>query len=137
MASAVDFTLSGGPAAAREARRALTQADGLLSARAREDVLLLLSELVTNAVRHGGVGRQDHLTVRASADAGSLHVRVSDHGPGFHRRRLQRSDTEPGGWGLLLVSKLASDWGVERRGAETVVWFDYPLSDRPTAVGPG
>ena len=126
MAGAVHFTLPGGPAAARDARRALTEADGLPSGRVLEDVLLLLSELVTNAVRHGGVGRQDRVKVEAESGAGSVHVRVSDPGPGV-RRGADGSHTESGGWGLLLVSKLASHWGVERRGAETTVWFDYPL----------
>src|SRR4051812_30060814 len=48
------FELDGGPAAGAAARRAVVNGDGDLPSAVRDDVLLLVTELVTNAVRHGG-----------------------------------------------------------------------------------
>ena len=80
---------------------------------------LLVSEVVTNAVRHGDSSRP--LELRASWDS-EVRVEVSDRGAGFTPEPRSGPPDEPGGFGLFLVGQLADRWGVERdRG--TTVWF--------------
>ena len=106
-------------AAPADARRALRNLcadrveDGLLV-----DAELLVSELVTNALRHGC----GDITLCARVDDDRILVEVIDAGTGF-ARGLRRSDFERvGGWGLDLVDEVASRWGV-CEGA-THVWFE-------------
>ena len=88
-----------------------------------EDARLLVSELVTNAVKYGGEGALQ-LVVR-SVD-GATHVEVVDQGAGFSARETaeerDRDDLElVGGWGLPLVETLADEWGSFE--GSTHVWF--------------
>ena len=80
---------------------------------------LLVSEVVTNAVRHGADGRPVEL--RASWNA-EVRVEVSDHGQGFTPTPRRGALDEPGGFGLFLVGRLADRWGVETNHG-TTVWF--------------
>jgi anti-sigma regulatory factor (Ser/Thr protein kinase) len=120
----VGFSLNGGREAGGAARRALVAADGRLPAAVREDVLLLLTELVTNAVRHSGLGPDQPLQVELRQWPRRVRVEVVD--PGRHFVRVQpsvRAD-QSGGWGLLLVDRIANSWGVERSMSGTCVWFE-------------
>src|SRR4051812_2462251 len=96
----------------------------------------MVSELVANAVRHGGDGEHPiRLEVRASEDV--LRVAVIDVGPGFALERLASPSVDrAGGWGLPLVAALAGRWGVET-GVLTSVWFeiDRPQRESPLATG--
>ena len=117
------FELSGGPEAGRAARRALLRQDGDdLPEPIRGDLLLLVSELVTNAVRHGEVGPDGSLRVEGVRSGPRVAVEVTDPGSGFDTVLPARS--EPGGWGLVLVDRLADRWGVNRTAAGTCVWFE-------------
>jgi anti-sigma regulatory factor (Ser/Thr protein kinase) len=84
-----------------------------------EVATLLVSELVANAIRHGkGVVR---LAVKRFS--GRLCVEVFDEGPGRPAARTPDS-TRAGGRGLLLVERLASEWGVApSSGGGKTVWF--------------
>jgi anti-sigma regulatory factor (Ser/Thr protein kinase) len=117
------------PAAARKALTALNGSLHLLSSGRLRDVQLLVSELVTNAVRHSGIeGDTVGLAVLATDEV--VRVEVSDAGAGFARPgRFASGGTEAGGWGLPIVDALAQRWGVER-GRGTTVWFEV---DRPQA----
>jgi anti-sigma regulatory factor (Ser/Thr protein kinase) len=95
-------------------------AAGRLGPRTLDDVLLLTTELVTNAIRHAG---DDPLEVSVSIDEISVRVAVRDTGPGFDPGEAQVR-TENGGWGLDLVEGLASRWGVDPGGGGTDVWFE-------------
>lgn len=80
-----------------------------------DDVLLLVSELVSNSVRHTG---SCDIDVRVRATDGRIRVEVSDEGPGFTR------DTPRGdGLGLTIVDKLADSWGIEP-GERFTVWAE-------------
>ena len=92
---------------------------------AREDLQLLVSEVVTNAVRHGGAHDGRVIVLRVLELPGTLRVEVTDGGPGFERHTpTPRTD---GGWGLFFVDKLADRWNVERSDGSTLVWFEMDL----------
>ncbi len=85
---------------------------------------LLVSELVTNSVRHAQLGPGEQFAVRVNARGDRVAVMVEDPGPGFR----PPADPSPGstsGWGLYLVDRLADRWGVEVDRA-TRVWFELP-----------
>ena len=93
-----------------------------------DDVRLLVSELVTNAVVHAG--GPCGLTLRIGAD--SIRVEVTDTGGGGLQLR-RPEPTEPSGRGLLIVDTLARDWGVLPDGgtAGKTVWFELAAPTHP------
>ena len=111
------------PRRVREAvRRELRAA---LDAQLAADLELLLSEVVTNAVRYGGGGRGDTIDVRVDISDNTVSAYVSDSGAGFSRvhRPEPRSGRTPGGFGLFLLDQLSTRWGVERNENGFSVWF--------------
>ena len=88
-----------------------------------DDVRLLVSELVTNAVRHGPGEPSGPIHIRLDVEPGVVRVEVVDPGEGFVPRERDPRDDALGGWGLFLVSKLADRWGVESEPS-TRVWFE-------------
>lgn len=93
-----------------------------------ETALLLVSELVTNSVRHAGLKTADTVVLCIQQGPRGLHFEVQDVGIGFEHHKRRSSKEEPGGWGLYLVEQLAQRWGVNQRGP-TVVWFELDLLD--------
>jgi anti-sigma regulatory factor (Ser/Thr protein kinase) len=87
-----------------------------------EEITLLVSELVTNGVRHGGQHGPITIDVRVN---GEVRCAVTDHGPGPAARE---EFTGHGGWGLKLVEKLARRWGIVRSPDATQVWFETALA---------
>lgn len=87
---------------------------------------LLVSELVTNALRHatGPIGVR--LVHHPAGLDGSLLVEVSDPLPDPPRRRVPQPGDE-GGRGLQLVASSASRWGTRPGGAGKTVWFELAL----------
>ena len=110
------------PEAVPAARHAVSQM-AELDGPTRQVVELLVSELVTNAVRHGASDPHESILVRAGRIDGCVRVEVCDEGAGFEPRPDPRDALEPGGNGLLLVESLASRWGVTP-GQPTCVWFE-------------
>jgi anti-sigma regulatory factor (Ser/Thr protein kinase) len=89
---------------------------------------LLVSEIVTNAVRHG----RSICILDLTASSEGIHVAVTDDGAG--RPEVQHpSPDDVSGRGLAIVEALASGWGVETVPSGKVVWFEL----RDTAVTPG
>jgi two-component sensor histidine kinase len=86
---------------------------------------LLVTELVTNSVRHGGRRDGDHVEVRVSLEEDRLRVEVRDEGGGVGP--LEPLSSSEGGFGLLFVNSLADRWGSERRPNGTTVWFELEL----------
>lgn len=94
----------------------------------RSDVLvLMLSELATNAVQHAAT--EFEVSVRMSSDRGRVRVDVSDSAPGYPMPQEAAMDA-PHGRGLSIVGSLAEAWGVEMRHDRPgkTVWFSLPLS---------
>lgn len=87
----------------------------------REAFELVVSELFTNAIRHG----TGEVSVRLALDDGIVRVEVSDEGG---RRPVVRvpdtTGNDPGGWGLQLVGQLADDWGTDVSDGHTTVWAE-------------
>ncbi len=85
---------------------------------------LLVSELVTNAVRYGG----SRAVLEAHLPGGCLRVSVADDNPDLPVVGAEPDLTAESGRGVLLVSTLASRWGVERLGSGgKAVWFELDL----------
>lgn len=113
-----EHVLEPGRAAPSEARASVRDACANAVPHLVDDALLLVSELVTNAVQHG------HAPVRLSVDCDSsgITVAVEDANPSLPRRR--RPDRRRhSGRGLVLVEKVAAEWGVRRTEAGKQVWF--------------
>ena len=115
----------GGHEAPAVARRALReQLNGSVSERTLTDAQLLVSELATNSVRHGGCDERTVLAMEADVRDRRVHVRVYDEGGGFEGAPGAKLDTgAAGGWGVVLLDRLATAWGVER-GDRFCVWFE-------------
>ena len=109
-----------------EARKTLEALRVSLDDEVVDDAALLLSEIVSNSVRHAGLVATDAIEVRIRGSRSMLHVDVVDPGPGFPLERAPQPGSE-GGWGLWLLDRLATRWGVER-GDTTRVWFDLEPS---------
>lgn len=104
------------------ARRYVTETLGHLPEEICRTATLLVSELVTNAVRYAG--SQFRLTVEYTEPNGPLWVGVTDSDPA-QPVLLRPPVTAEHGRGLQLVSTLADRWGVRRRrGSEKTVWFE-------------
>lgn len=85
------------------------------------DVKLVVSELVTNSVRHSGTPETVRVKVRVEDE--KIRLEVVDAGPGFPRDPDDRRD----GLGLSIVEQLADDWGVHL-DAECTVWVEMSRS---------
>src|SRR5215216_984816 len=112
-----------GPSAASAARNALVALEPRVDAGCLDDIRLLVSELVTNAVRHAGGPDGGEVQLDVSIEAPRLRVEVGDPGAGFDPQPRDDEMTRPGGWGLYLVDRIADRWGVVRNRMNRV-WFE-------------
>ena len=122
--SDIDMRITGGPRAASKARHAVETLAGRLDDALLHDLRLLVTELVTNSIRHAGIGPDREVRLRIRLSRRHLRVEVHDPGPGFRARRSpQPAEDKASGWGLFFVDRMADRWGVDdRRG--TLVWFE-------------
>jgi serine/threonine-protein kinase RsbW len=123
-AQTLKFSVDGGLDAAATARYTVT--DGLgaeVDQRTIEDVLLVISELVTNAVRHAGAGAGESIDVAVTNRGRAIRIEVADGEPDAPPR--MRDDDAPGGMGLVVVSGLCEDWGTEQQEGRKTVWAEY------------
>lgn len=98
--------------------------DGALPSSVREDVLLLMTELVGNAVVHADVGADRSLRVELRRWLRRVRVEVVDPGTSLTgiRPGSRRDGSE--GIGLFLVDRIADHWGVSHGASGTRVWFE-------------
>jgi serine/threonine-protein kinase RsbW len=111
------------PEAASQARHALDGLEDELTAHRMRDVRLLVSELVTNAVRHANLDEGDVIGLVVELADHALRVEVHDPGGGFVPSAPSPDPVRPSGWGLYLVAELADRWGVDSDD-RTLVWFE-------------
>ena len=95
-----------------------------------EALRLLVSELVTNAVRHGGRRGRQEIGVSVQSTNAMIRIEVSDQGAGFELPKSPPVPSADGGYGLLIVDRLCSRWGIEQNG-KSLVWCE--LDCRATA----
>jgi anti-sigma regulatory factor (Ser/Thr protein kinase) len=122
----MNFELAGGPYAVTASRLALAGLEDRLDPNVLFDIRLLVSELVTNCVKHAAVGPEESIVLNVAIEADRVRVSVVDEGPGFEppETPLTEQAAEAGsGWGLFLVDQLSEEWGVERDSGATV-WFE-------------
>ena len=120
------FAVPAGPEAPSQVRHRMR--DGLraiLDEQKAGDLELLLSEVVTNAVRYGASAGGAEISVRVQVEGAVISALIADAGSGFTpndppRPRIQRN---PGGFGLYLLDRLSTRWGVERNEEGFRVWF--------------
>ena len=120
---AIFLSLPAIPSAAGTARSEVTRRLAQrITGTALEDVRLLLTELITNSLRHGGVTPDDEIGVKAELNEGTVRIEVHDPG------RDGPVEVRPpgalgGGYGLFLVDRLTNRWGVDQRNG-TTVWAE-------------
>jgi anti-sigma regulatory factor (Ser/Thr protein kinase) len=112
------------PQASAQARRLLDEFDEQIPRDVLNDLRVVTSELVSNAVRHSGTDT-GQIELRITPLTTCVRVEIIDPGPGFFPAVYEPSARESG-WGLYLVDRLTTRWGVEfNDGAH--VWAEVPL----------
>ncbi|MET9348247.1 ATP-binding protein [Streptomyces termitum] len=135
------YALRDGPGAAARCRTLARTAVGdwygpLSPARrtAAGDLLLVVTELVADAVRHGGTPYE----LRLDRAGDRVWVQLSDTGPVRARPHGRHRPARPGGHGLYLVERLAAAWGCVPRDRGRTVWCAAPFPPGPGgAARPG
>ncbi|MGW0465143.1 ATP-binding protein [Streptomyces sp. NPDC003027] len=134
------FPLAGGPGVVAECRDLTRQAlrewfgqAGAPGRTAAEDVLLLVSEVVTNAYTHGGSPYELYL----HRTDGRLRVQVSDTSPVRPRARGPHRPARSSGHGLYLLERLSAAWGCLPRSKGKAVWFEVDVLGRESEPGAG
>jgi anti-sigma regulatory factor (Ser/Thr protein kinase) len=123
-----ELRLPAEPIAPALARAGIRGAAPDLPDRTAADLALLLTEVVSNAVRHASPSPGDEIRIRLHTGE-PVRVEVVDGGPGFEPLAPAASDgAQASGWGLFLLDRIASAWGVEHGSDGTMVWFELRAS---------
>ncbi len=117
------------PEAASQARAVVSsQLGSEIPPEVLEEATLLVSELVTNAVRHGGDASVAEVELSIRNEPERVRVVVSDPGAGFIVEPRLPTASESSEWGLYLVDRIADRWGVVTRDRNEV-WFEIDMND--------
>ncbi len=127
MGVTLTLRFEGGSQAPSAARRALEPLEPHVDGPMLEELRLLVSELVTNSIRHGGAGATGYIGLDVWISSRVVRVEVSDSGSGFDPGRPDPDWRRAGGWGLYLLDQMADRWGV-RREEGSRVWFEIDQS---------
>jgi anti-sigma regulatory factor (Ser/Thr protein kinase) len=120
----VSLNLRAAPDAARTARAAVCRAfRDQVSDVVLADAQLLVSELVTNSVRHGGLHPEECVHVDAGIADGVLRIEVADPGTAGTVAPRAPDMGAGGGFGLRIVASVSRAWGIHRDG-QTRVWAE-------------
>ncbi len=112
------------PTAVGHARDAVSALEPQVGAELLGDLRLLVSEVVTNAVRHADAHGGAQVVLVARECPGCVRVEVHDDGGGFVApTQPQPRSAGTSGWGLFLVEKLSRRWGTEP-APDAHVWFE-------------
>src|SRR5919112_3424946 len=99
MESQIDLSLAPNSEAVSAARHSLDELEGLLPPEKLEDVQLVVSELVTNSIRHAGLSPNDQILLTVEISGRSVRGRVCDRGLGFEKPSEPRPRTDSSGGG--------------------------------------
>lgn len=118
---AAKHRLAAHPVSAAEARRLVKASLGSASLDdVSDDAALLVTELVSNAVRHAG----SELEVTVVLRPGTVRIEVADFSPGGTIEALPADGEAEGGRGLSIVDTLSSRWGVNTHPGGKTIWFE-------------
>jgi hypothetical protein len=129
MTEAVTVVLPLEPGSARRARERLEPFRGSLDEMSFADLRLLVNELVVEALIAHPDRRGERIEMRAEMRKDRVHVEVAEGG-GAYRLSSRRPGPGEAGWGLRLVQRLSSRWGIRRDRDKAMVWLDMPVSAR-------
>jgi anti-sigma regulatory factor (Ser/Thr protein kinase) len=113
-------------------KTALAAARRWLSPDQAPSLALMVSEVFTNALVHGGGGDDDDVELTVTGQDEVLRVEVCDHGAGFVPAPKALEHDRAGGFGLYLVEQLADRWGWSRDEC-TLVWFEVAVPQAAAA----
>ena len=120
------FTLAAEARHVADAReRVVSIAEPFVGEKRIASLRLVMSEVLTNAVRHGAPGAE--MVVAVTPKPEFLCVQVTDQGDGFAPRPRASAPGEDGGFGLFLIEQLTRRWGLTRERGNTRVWFEFDL----------
>lgn len=119
---AIKFEVDNSLLAAREARRRLRSLREWLQDETLDTVELLVSEVVTNSIRHAAIPPGGKIALRAKRLPEGLLIEVSNPGARF-AKPVASSPRHGSGWGLFLLDQLAKSWGIRHKRGLTTVWF--------------
>lgn len=113
--------IGGDEFAPRRARRELAGLRPALEGPVLDTTQLLVTELVTNSVRHAGA---DAVELAVSLEPSRVRVEVANAGTPFRPRSREAVEDPDPGWGLFLVDELSDAWGVGEDSGRQRVWFE-------------
>lgn len=90
-----------------------------------DDALLAVTELVNNAVLHGGMGPDEELTITMKPERDGIRLTVRHTGVLFDPHQARSLSRDAGASrGLAIVEEIADGWGVDSDGNEVTAWFE-------------
>jgi anti-sigma regulatory factor (Ser/Thr protein kinase) len=127
-----EIDLKVGVEAAGLARRALAENAPALPQTVQDDIALLMTEIVSNAVIHGDAADDTPLELEFRRWDGRVRIDLFHPGSAFEPPESRPSNGDSnGGWGLFLVDRIAERWGVQPDPSGTRVWFEMPVAAPP------
>lgn len=103
----------------------------------RADAMLVVSELVSNSVRHAAPLSSGGITVRWSVGADVLHLEITDGGARTRPRAGIAALSATGGRGLDIVRSVSRQWGVTETEESVTVWVEIPRHQSAYVAGSG
>lgn len=121
------------PASVAEARAALRPLELAVDRATIGTLRLLVSELVTNSVRHGRPSSAGEIELSVLASPRTVRVEIADAGHDFAVRPRVAGQDQGSGWGLHLVDTLSDRWGTEHDGRMRI-WFEIDCGPAASAA---
>lgn len=125
------FTLPSHPASVAVCRAAVRGLTRVIPQAPFDDIEVIVSELVTNSVRHGSRGPDDTVLFEFVASSRSIIGTVKDQGPPFAFADQAPQPDQVGGFGLHIARSLSSSVSLERLNGANVVNFVVQVADLP------